>query len=90
MTDAAVIPVGGAYEVVVGHGVIDRAADLLGPSVRQVLVVRPEPLVRLAQPVVDRHQALMWQVGDLMHQWESLHADDAAPRDVASNPPPRN
>ncbi len=27
-----------------------------------------------AQPVVDRHQALMWQVGDLMQQWEDLHA----------------
>src|SRR5206468_12661463 len=25
-----------------------------------------------AQPVIDRHQALMWQVGDLMHQWEEL------------------
>jgi ATP-binding cassette, subfamily F, member 3 len=25
-----------------------------------------------AQPVVDRHQALMWEVGDLMHQWEQL------------------
>ncbi len=25
-----------------------------------------------AQPVVDRHQALMWQVGELMHQWEML------------------
>jgi ATP-binding cassette subfamily F protein 3 len=25
-----------------------------------------------AQPVVDRHQTLMWQVGDLMHQWEQL------------------
>jgi ATP-binding cassette subfamily F protein 3 len=48
-----------------------------------------------AQPVVDHHQALMWQVGDLMHQWESLHTDDAAPGDatpgdIASNPPPRN
>jgi ATP-binding cassette subfamily F protein 3 len=29
-----------------------------------------------AQPIVDRHQALMWQVGDLMHQWEQLHAAD--------------
>ena len=28
-----------------------------------------------AQPVIDRHQALMWQVGDLMHQWEALHTD---------------
>jgi ATP-binding cassette subfamily F protein 3 len=25
-----------------------------------------------AQPIIDRHQALMWQVGDLMHQWEAL------------------
>ena len=27
-----------------------------------------------AQPVIDRHQALMWTVGDLMHQWEELQA----------------
>jgi ATP-binding cassette subfamily F protein 3 len=27
-----------------------------------------------AQPVIDRHQSLMWQVGDLMHQWEELQA----------------
>ena len=27
-----------------------------------------------AQPVIDRHQALMWQVGDLMHQWEELQS----------------
>jgi ATP-binding cassette subfamily F protein 3 len=25
-----------------------------------------------AQPVIDRHQSLMWQVGDLMHRWEEL------------------
>jgi ATP-binding cassette, subfamily F, member 3 len=25
-----------------------------------------------AKPVIDRHQALMWEVGDLMNQWESL------------------
>ncbi len=25
-----------------------------------------------AQPVIDRHQALMWEVGSLMEQWESL------------------
>jgi hypothetical protein len=24
--------------------------------------------------VIDRHQALMWEVGDLMHQWEELQA----------------
>ncbi len=26
------------------------------------------------QPVIERHQALMWQVGDLMHQWEELQS----------------
>ena len=25
-----------------------------------------------AQPIIDRHQALMWEVGALMHQWEML------------------
>ena len=25
-----------------------------------------------AQPVIDRHQALMWEVGDLMQRWEEL------------------
>ena len=27
-----------------------------------------------AQPVIDRHQGLMWQLGDLMHQWEVLQS----------------
>ncbi len=27
-----------------------------------------------AQQIVDRHQALMWEVGELMHQWETLSA----------------
>jgi ATP-binding cassette subfamily F protein 3 len=27
-----------------------------------------------AQPVIERHQALMWEVGDLMHRWEELHS----------------
>ena len=26
-----------------------------------------------AQPIIDRHQALMWTVGDLMNQWEALN-----------------
>jgi ATP-binding cassette subfamily F protein 3 len=25
-----------------------------------------------ARPLIDRHQALMWEVGDLMNQWEAL------------------
>jgi ATP-binding cassette subfamily F protein 3 len=32
-----------------------------------------------AQPIVDRHQSLMWTVGDLMQQWEELQTlDDRA------------
>ena len=27
-----------------------------------------------AQPIIDRHQALMWTVGDLMRQWEQLQS----------------
>jgi ATP-binding cassette subfamily F protein 3 len=27
-----------------------------------------------AQPLIDRHQALMWKVGELMHQWEELQS----------------
>ena len=34
-----------------------------------------------SKPVIDRHQALMWEVGDLMAQWEALqeHAAGARP-----------
>jgi ATP-binding cassette subfamily F protein 3 len=28
-----------------------------------------------AKPIVDRHQGLMWEVGDLMHQWEVLQTE---------------
>ena len=28
-----------------------------------------------AKPIVDRHQALMWEVGDLMQKWEMLQAE---------------
>lgn len=31
-----------------------------------------------AETVVARHQALMWEVGDLMQQWEHLQAADVA------------
>ena len=34
-----------------------------------------------AQPVVDRHQSLMWEVGDLMSQWEALQQIDGAEAD---------
>ncbi|HEY2431173.1 MAG TPA: ABC-F family ATP-binding cassette domain-containing protein [Vicinamibacterales bacterium] len=28
-----------------------------------------------SKPVIDRHQALMWEVGDLMNQWETLQSE---------------
>jgi ATP-binding cassette subfamily F protein 3 len=28
-----------------------------------------------SKPVIDRHQALMWEVGDLMNQWETLQTE---------------
>jgi ATP-binding cassette subfamily F protein 3 len=31
-----------------------------------------------AKPVVDRHQALMWEVGDLMGQWEALQGESTS------------
>ena len=30
-----------------------------------------------AKPVIDRHQALMWEVGDLMNQWEALQQTES-------------
>jgi hypothetical protein len=32
----------------------------------------------VADSVVAQHQALMWEVGDLMHRWETLQAADTA------------
>jgi hypothetical protein len=29
----------------------------------------------ISRPVIDRHQALMWEVGDLMNQWEALQRE---------------
>jgi len=34
-----------------------------------------------AQPLIDRHQALMWELGDLMHQWEELQRITESPRE---------
>ncbi len=28
-----------------------------------------------SKPVIDRHQALMWEIGDLMHRWEELQQE---------------
>jgi hypothetical protein len=31
--------------------------------------------IEAARPVIDRHQTLMWEVGDLMSQWEELQTE---------------
>ena len=33
-----------------------------------------------SKPVLDQHQALMWEVGDLIGQWEALQAEAEAVR----------
>ena len=38
-----------------------------------------------SKQVIDRHQALMWEVGDLMAQWEALQ-EHAAIRIVSASP----
>ena len=47
-----VIPVGGDYDVLVGHGVLHEVVDLVPAGARRALVVHPEPLARLAHPIV--------------------------------------
>ena len=37
-----------------------------------------------ARPVIDRHQALMWEVGDLMNQWEALQTASSEPQTPSS------
>ena len=37
-----------------------------------------------AKPVIDQHQALMWQVGDLLSQWEMLQGEAQAFTDQKS------
>ncbi len=32
-----------------------------------------------AQPLIDRHQSLMWELGELMHQWEELQRTNYSP-----------
>ena len=80
MSGATVIRVGDAYDVVVGHGVSDRVVELLAPDVRQVLVVRPDALARLAAPVVAQLRAAGLEV----HEAVVPDAETAKTADVAS------
>ena len=79
-TSTTVIRVGDAYDVVVGHGVSDRVVGLLGAGVRQVLVVRPDPLAALASPVVDQLRA----AGLVVHEAAVPDNEVAKTADVAA------
>ncbi len=79
--EATVIGVGDAYDVVVGHGVRSRIADLLAPGVRQVLVVRPESLAGRAAPVVERLVA----AGLAVHEAAVPDNESAKTADVAAS-----
>ena len=76
-----VVPVGDTYDVVIGHGVSDRVDGLLSAGVRQVLVVRPEPLARLAAPVVDRLSA----AGLVVHEAAVPDNEGAKSSEVAAS-----
>ncbi len=78
--EASVIQVGDGYDVVVGHGVADRVVGLLAPGVRQVLVVRPEALARLAAPVVSQ----LRRAGLEVHEAVVPDAETAKTADVVS------
>jgi 3-dehydroquinate synthase len=54
MSEPTIIPVAAAapYDVVVGHGLLDRLPALLGPTVQRVAVVHPDDLPDLAQSAV--------------------------------------
>ncbi len=78
--EVTVIRVGDGYDVVVGHGVSDRVVGLLAPGVRQVLVVRPEALARLAAPVVSQ----LRRAGLEVHEAVVPDAETAKTADVVS------
>jgi uncharacterized coiled-coil protein SlyX len=35
-----------------------------------------------AKPLIDQHQMLMWEVGELLNQWEMLQAESASFADL--------
>ena len=53
MTRPTAIAVGDAYSVVIGHGVLDRVAGLLGDGVERVMVIHPPSMALLAHTVGD-------------------------------------
>ena len=57
-------------------------------SIKRLEAALAEPSVyerrEQAQPLIDEHQTLMWQVGDLLSQWEMLQTEAHEYRDLKS------
>ena len=71
------------------RGTHRRAGDgHQGPSRRRCRRRGSTTTGRPHKPLIDRHQALMWEVGDLMNQWEAL-ADRTVIGGQICNPPKR-
>ena len=75
------IAVGDDYDVVIGSGVLDRAADLLGPDVERVLVVHPPTLPDLSARVT----AALEAKGYAVHVAEVPDAEAAKTATVAAD-----
>jgi ATP-binding cassette, subfamily F, member 3 len=70
----------------------ERIADLEGRiaeaerSIKELEAVMSEPGFYAqhdqAKPVLDKHQTLMWEVGELLHQWEMLQGEVEAGEDL--------
>ena len=74
------IPVGSDYDVVVGHGVLDRTASLLGDGVEQVLLVHPTSMGLVAERVA----AGIQRGGRAVHLAAVPDAEDAKTAAVAA------
>ena len=59
-----------------GFGFIIARISELEKTLKQLELRMAEPGFyndpKASQPTINHHQTLMWQVGDLMHQWEEL------------------
>jgi 3-dehydroquinate synthase len=80
VSDPTVIAVGDDYSVVIGHGVIDRVAGLLGAGVARVMVIHASAMALLAQQVGEQLTAS----GLMVHLQVVPDAEDAKTAAVAA------
>ena len=80
MSDPTVVAVGDDYSVVIGHGVVDRVAGLLGAGVARVMVIHASATTLLAQQVGEQLTA----AGMRVHLEVVPDAEDAKTATVAA------